>query len=175
MCRSVCCSAKPLPAPTTPNAWRKLWSSARNSKSGSPHLKERFEKESALVSCIRKLRGQLEDGAGDKDALRAELDKLSAELETLQGESPLMRVCVDGQIAGEVISAWTGIPVGKMLKDEIQTVLDLEGHLGSRVIGQSHALGRCQPAHSHFTGQPGRPEQTHRRIHARGSQRRRQN
>ncbi len=104
-------------------------------------LKERFEKESALVGSIRNLRGQLEEGTGDKDALRTELDKLSAELETLQGETPLIRVCVDGQITGEVISAWTGIPVGKMLKDEIQTVLDLEGHLGSRVIGQSHALG----------------------------------
>ena len=37
----------------------------------------------------------------------------------MQGETPLMRVCVDAQIVGEVISGWTGIPVGKMLKDEI--------------------------------------------------------
>jgi type VI secretion system protein VasG len=51
-----------------------------------------------------------------------------------------MRVCVDGQIVGEVISAWTGIPTGKMVKDEVQTVLKLEGHLGGRVIGQNHAL-----------------------------------
>ncbi len=72
--------------------------------------------------------------------LRAELDKLNTELETLQGENPLMRVCVDAQIVGEVISGWTGIPVGKMLKDEIATVLKLEEHLGARVIGQSHAL-----------------------------------
>ena len=42
----------------------------------------------------------------------------------MQGETPLMRVCVDAQIVGEVISGWTGIPVGKMLKDEIATVLD---------------------------------------------------
>ena len=47
-----------------------------------------------------------------------------------------MRVCVDAQIVGEVISGWTGIPVGKMLKDEIATVLNLESHLGARVIGQ---------------------------------------
>src|SRR5207344_2285101 len=45
------------------------------------------------------------------------------------------------QIVGEVISGWTGIPVGKMMKDEIATVLALERHLGSRVIGQDHALG----------------------------------
>ncbi|MCE5308061.1 MAG: type VI secretion system ATPase TssH [Acidobacteriales bacterium] len=105
-------------------------------------LKERFEKESGLVAKIRELRGKLEDGsAGDGQAeMRAELDKLNAELEALQGDSPLMRVCVDGHIVGEVISAWTGIPVGKMLRDEIQTVLTLEKHLGARVIGQDHAL-----------------------------------
>ena len=51
-----------------------------------------------------------------------------------------MRVCVDAQIVGEVISGWTGIPLGKMVKDEIQTVLQLEKHLGARVIGQDHAL-----------------------------------
>ena len=63
------------------------------------------------------------------------------ELEELQGETPLIGVTVDAQIVGEVISGWTGIPVGKMLKDEIATVLNLEKHLGSRVIGQDHALG----------------------------------
>jgi type VI secretion system protein VasG len=104
-------------------------------------LKERFEKESGLVSRIRELRGTLEEGAGDgHEAKRAELDQLNAELDALQGDSPLLRVCVDGHIVGEVISAWTGIPVGKMLKDEVQTVLTLEDHLGSRVIGQAHAL-----------------------------------
>ena len=51
-----------------------------------------------------------------------------------------MRVCVDSQIVGEVISGWTGIPVGKMVRDEIAMVLDLESHLGRRVIGQSHGL-----------------------------------
>jgi len=72
--------------------------------------------------------------------LRAELAQLNAELDALQGENPLIQVCVDGQIVGEVISAWTGIPVGKMVKDEIATVLELPTHLGNRVIGQMHAL-----------------------------------
>jgi type VI secretion system protein VasG len=74
------------------------------------------------------------------EALRAELAKLEAELTTLQGETPMMRVAVDAQIVGEVLSAWTGIPVGKMLKDEITTVLSLSSLLGKRVIGQEHAL-----------------------------------
>jgi len=78
--------------------------------------------------------------AFDGAALRTELDQLNTQLASLQGESPLMRVCVDAQLVGEVISGWTGIPVGKMLKDEIATVLKLESHLGARVIGQPHAL-----------------------------------
>jgi type VI secretion system protein VasG len=104
-------------------------------------LKERFEKESGLVTRIRDLRGSLEEGTGEGlDAKRAELEQLNSELDALQGDSPLLRVCVDSHIVGEVISAWTGIPVGKMLKDEVQTVLTLEDHLGTRVIGQGHAL-----------------------------------
>jgi len=78
--------------------------------------------------------------APDIEGMRAELVKLDAELAALQGETPMMRVAVDAQIVGEVISAWTGIPVGKMLKDEISTVLTLSDHLGKRVIGQAHAL-----------------------------------
>jgi type VI secretion system protein VasG len=72
--------------------------------------------------------------------MRSQLGALEAELSALQGETGLMRVCVDGHIVGEVISAWTGIPVGKMMKDEIATILSLQQHLGNRVIGQPYAL-----------------------------------
>src|SRR5882672_5203920 len=119
-------------------------------------LQARRDKEFKLVSRIREVRAQLEstpapqastgDGstaaqpALDIPALRTELGRLESELSVLQGEAPLMRVCVDAQITGEVISAWTGIPVGKMQQDEINTVLSLQSLLGSRVIGQTHAL-----------------------------------
>ena len=73
-------------------------------------------------------------------ALRAELTRAESDLASLQGETPMIRVAVDAQIVGEVISAWTGIPVGKMVKDEITTVLSLPSFLGQRVIGQMHAL-----------------------------------
>jgi len=105
-------------------------------------LNERFTKERELVMKIRDLRTKLEDAKDAKESDRAELDKLNAELNALQGETPLMRVCVDSITIGEVISAWTGIPAGKMLKDEIATVLSLESVLGSRVIGQNHALAQ---------------------------------
>ena len=106
-------------------------------------LNERFTKERDLVLKLRDIRAKLEEEgtpAKEREAQRAELDALTAELVALQGENPLMRVCVDGQTISEVISAWTGIPAGKMLKDEIATVLTLEEVLGGRVIGQSHAL-----------------------------------
>jgi type VI secretion system protein VasG len=124
-------------------------------------LQARREKELSLVSRIRDVRTQLEAAVApqasatpaaassgsaaqpakvDSAALRAELEKLNAELDALQGESPLMRVCVDTQIVGEVISAWTGIPVGKMQQDEINTVLKLKDLMAARVIGQNHAL-----------------------------------
>jgi len=76
----------------------------------------------------------------DFAAVREQLAKGEGELARLQGETPMIRVAVDAQIVGEVISAWTGIPVGKMLKDEVATVLSLPSYLGQRVIGQLHAL-----------------------------------
>jgi type VI secretion system protein VasG len=110
-------------------------------EAGLAALTERWERERGLVEQIREIRGKLEaDGAADAAALRAELAGLSQQLETLQGETPLIRVCVDAGLVGEVISGWTGIPVGKMLRDELGAVLGLEAQLGSRIIGQLHAL-----------------------------------
>jgi type VI secretion system protein VasG len=113
-------------------------------------LQERWDKERELVTKVRELREKLETGLaanGTADAatatsttLKLELQNLEAQLAALQGETGLIRVCVDAQIVGEVLSAWTGIPAGKMLKDEITTVLALQEHLGRRVIGQPHAM-----------------------------------
>ncbi len=74
------------------------------------------------------------------DELRASLATLNEELSALQGENPLIRVSVDASLVGEVISNWTGIPVGKMMRDDVAVALTMEDHLGSRVIGQGHAL-----------------------------------
>ena len=109
-------------------------------------LQARYDKELALVNQIREIRGKLEEahaaGATSPEAvdLRAQLAKLNSDLETMQGETPLVRVCVDQQIIGEVVSGWTGIPVGKMLKDEVGIVLKLEDHMHKRVIGQDFAI-----------------------------------
>ena len=58
----------------------------------------------------------------------------------LQGDQPLVHPTVDRQAIAEVVAAWTGIPVGKMVLDEIQSVLALQDHLKQRVVGQDHAL-----------------------------------
>lgn len=76
----------------------------------------------------------------DVEFLKGELKRLNAELKELQGENPLMSPVVNGQIVAEVISGWTGIPIGKMVADEIQAVLNLHKTLGERVLGQDHAL-----------------------------------
>jgi len=84
--------------------------------------------------------GAAEAPAATPEEMKMQLQALEAELSALQGETGLIRVCVDAQIVGEVLSAWTGIPAGKMLKDEITTVLALKDHLARRVIGQDHAM-----------------------------------
>ncbi len=76
----------------------------------------------------------------DTEFLRSELKRLNAELKQVQGEDPLMQPVVNGQSVAEVISGWTGIPIGKMVADEINAVLTLHETLGERVLGQDHAL-----------------------------------
>ena len=78
--------------------------------------------------------------AASPEEMRAELTTLNERLEGMQGETPLVPVCVDSELVSSVISGWTGIPVGKMMRDEVATVLDLEKHLGERIVGQDHAL-----------------------------------
>jgi len=76
----------------------------------------------------------------DVETLRTELQKLNAELKEIQGENPLMSPVVDSQAIAEIISGWTGIPVGKMVADEINAIIELDKTLGERVLGQDHAL-----------------------------------
>ena len=76
----------------------------------------------------------------DIEAAKAELKRLTEELKALQGENPLIQPVVNGQSVAEVISGWTGIPIGKMVADEINAVLNLHETLRERVLGQDHAL-----------------------------------
>jgi type VI secretion system protein VasG len=120
-------------------------------------LQARWQEEQRLIGELRALRERLEAHATPAAAesanqtngrlspaevtqLQAELAQRTAQLAHIQGEAPLMQVCVDGQAIADVVSGWTGIPVGKMVKDEIDTVLSLKERLEERIIGQAHAL-----------------------------------
>lgn len=81
---------------------------------------------------------KLEDA--ERESIKADIHKLMNDLTELQGETPMIQVNVDSQAVAEVVANWTGIPVGKMVSDEINTVLNLKDVLGQRVIGQQHAL-----------------------------------
>ncbi|MBF3324293.1 type VI secretion system membrane subunit TssM [Pseudomonas aeruginosa] len=75
-----------------------------------------------------------------RQALHARLAELQAQLSALQGEEPLILPTVDYQAVASVVADWTGIPVGRMARNEIETVLNLDQHLKKRIIGQDHAL-----------------------------------
>jgi type VI secretion system protein VasG len=132
--------------------------------------RERWEEEKALAEKIAQARAKLEAPKdAEKDAAKnatqnnakdskntksapaskqtqaqaQELQALLQELQALQGQGPigpLVPVQVDGAVVAEIVSSWTGIPLGKMVKDDIKTVLGLAPALQMRVIGQDHAL-----------------------------------
>jgi type VI secretion system protein VasG len=74
------------------------------------------------------------------DDLRTKLRSLQAKLAALQGERPLILPSVDAHAVASVVADWTGIPVGRMVKNEIEAVLKLGDTLNERVVGQRHAL-----------------------------------
>jgi type VI secretion system protein VasG len=79
-------------------------------------------------------------GPDERRALLGELGVLQARLSELQGDSPLILPSVDEQAVASVVQDWTGVPVGRMVKNEIEAVLTLADTLNQRVIGQRHAL-----------------------------------
>ena len=84
--------------------------------------------------------GAKELSVEDRQTRFAELTELQAKLEALQGDEPLILPTVDSQAVASVVGDWTGIPVGRMVKDEIETVLNLAPIVNQRVIGQDHAI-----------------------------------
>ena len=78
--------------------------------------------------------------AENRDELLKQLRELQARLHEMQGEHPLILPSVDEQAVGSVVQDWTGIPVGRMVRNEIETILNLADILEQRIIGQRHAL-----------------------------------
>jgi type VI secretion system protein VasG len=128
-------------------------------------FKERHKKELDLVKQIQAIRLRLEGpiAASAKKAaapapaaptppppppptpeeivqFKADLAGLNKQLVDLQGEAPLVQPVVNGGVVAEVVAGWTGIPLGKMVRNEIQTILNLGAELKKKVVGQDHAL-----------------------------------
>jgi type VI secretion system protein VasG len=78
--------------------------------------------------------------AEERDKVLGELKQLQEQLKRFQGETPLVFPSVDGNAIASVVADWTGIPVGRMVKNEIEQILHLADILERRVIGQRHAL-----------------------------------
>jgi type VI secretion system protein VasG len=120
-------------------------------------LQELYKKEKTVVGQILEIRRSLgSNGFGappkndkanpeqepvvDRTALLENLRALEKELAGIQGDDPLILPSVDEQAVASVVADWTGIPVGRMVKNEIQAVLGLADNLEKRVIGQRHGL-----------------------------------
>lgn len=105
----------------------------------------RWQNEKRVVDQILSLRADLlkEENAStsdDSESVIKSLAELQAELLLLQGDKPLILPTVDEQAVAAVVQDWTGIPVGRMVKDDIESVLRLADNLNNRVIGQGHAM-----------------------------------
>ena len=98
-------------------------------------LTSRWEEERALIAGISEARGAI-DADGARDRLREGRTALTA----LQGERPMVFDMVDAHAVADVVALWTGIPVGRMLADELRDVMGLEALMGRRIRGQDQAL-----------------------------------
>jgi type VI secretion system protein VasG len=106
-------------------------------------LEQRWRREQQLVEQILKVHTTLRaDTSGGPERTQAlgEHVRLQAELRHVQGDAPLIAPTVDHHAVSRVVSDWTGIPVGRMVRDQVRSVLRLADTLSQRVLGQRHAL-----------------------------------
>ncbi|MCL1078172.1 type VI secretion system ATPase TssH [Parashewanella spongiae] len=114
-------------------------------------LSEKWEQEKAIVTEIITLQTELDSRINDGEDVthseeRTRLKSKMALLRELQGEQPLVIPQVTEQTIAEVISLWTGVPVGNMLKQEVDRLLSLESFIGKRVIGQTAPISEISKA-----------------------------
>jgi len=105
-------------------------------KDALPVIEQRWQAEKDLLASILTARAAARDGSGTAADVVALEDQLAA----LQGDAPLMLTAVDEGAVAQIVADWTGVPVGRMVRNEIESVLNLAQRLTSRVVGQDHAL-----------------------------------
>jgi type VI secretion system protein VasG len=105
-------------------------------KEALPVIEKRWQDEKDLLTAILTARAASRDGSGTAE----DVVKLEDQLAALQGDSPLMMTSVDEGAVAQIVADWTGVPVGRMVRNEIESVLNLAQRLTSRVVGQDHGL-----------------------------------
>ncbi|MDY6903500.1 MAG: type VI secretion system ATPase TssH [Thermodesulfobacteriota bacterium] len=107
-------------------------------------LYEHWQKEQELVKVVLDLRHDLHDaqhnGGGDTDGIRKKLTDADTALADFQGDSAMIHIEVSPDVVGAVVSDWTGIPTGKIQRDQARTVSELEKRLAERIKGQDQGL-----------------------------------
>jgi len=103
-------------------------------------LDAEWQREAAIVKEVLDLRASLVDAGEAAEERRSELKTKIGELDGFEADKRTIYPYVDDQAVASVVSDWTGIPVGRMVADEIQNILDLPAILNQRVVGQSHGL-----------------------------------
>jgi len=102
-------------------------------------LQKQVEEQKRQADLVAELRS-LREGVARGDGKQVQLRTVQERLREAHRTQPLIYDCVDSSAVAEVISGWTGIPLGRMVADEIGTVRNLKALLEARVIGQPHAL-----------------------------------
>ena len=103
-------------------------------------IEQRWQVEHALVQDIQNLRTEQMSSETDSNELSDQIRVKEQELREIQGEYPLVYDRVGEDVVAAIVADWTGIPVGKMVSDEMQNILSLDQKLATRVMGQDHAL-----------------------------------
>lgn len=105
-------------------------------------ITKKYEKEIALAEKYKDIKSKIAEEKDEKELekLREEIQSVYKELVEVQEETPLVLPLVDVQAVSTIISEWTGIPLGRMVKNEIKSVLNLSDEINKRVIGQKHSL-----------------------------------
>ncbi|MCP3874040.1 MAG: type VI secretion system ATPase TssH, partial [Desulfobacteraceae bacterium] len=121
-----------------------ILNSIKEFTSEADEIRDAWDKEKQAAQIVIDLRKELfEADKEDKkavDDLKAKLNDADKALAASQKEDALMQLEVNADVIAQVVSDWTGIPLGKMIKDEAQNIVNLEKILGKRVKGQDHAL-----------------------------------
>ncbi len=102
--------------------------------------KKIIEAEPEKGKTVKKESDAYELSEEEREATLQELKHLMIKLGKVQGETPLILPSVDAQAVASVVADWTGVPVGRMVKNEIEAIMHLADTLEKRVIGQRHAL-----------------------------------